>query len=97
MVSATEGGVVEVLVPIPRVDPATIGIVVDGVDILDDTHLDVDPAVAFPNPGAPIGGTIDINTADGVKVDAATVIKTDLVCSNGVIHVIDAVILPPSS
>lgn len=29
-----------------------------------------------------------------VKVDAATVIKTDIECSNGVIHVIDSVILP---
>ena len=29
-----------------------------------------------------------------VMVDNANVIKTDIVCSNGVIHVIDAVILP---
>ncbi len=35
-------------------------------------------------------------TVDGgtVKVDNATVVKTDIPCSNGVIHVIDAVILP---
>jgi len=31
---------------------------------------------------------------DTVKVDDAKVVKTDIVCSNGVIHVIDAVILP---
>lgn len=31
-----------------------------------------------------------------VSVDNAQVIKTDIVCDNGVIHVIDAVILPPS-
>ena len=31
-----------------------------------------------------------------VKVDGATVVKTDIVCDNGVIHVIDAVILPPA-
>ena len=30
-----------------------------------------------------------------VKVDGATVVKTDINCSNGVIHVIDVVILPP--
>lgn len=30
----------------------------------------------------------------GVKIDGANVIKTDILCSNGVIHVIDAVILP---
>jgi uncharacterized surface protein with fasciclin (FAS1) repeats len=29
-----------------------------------------------------------------VKVDAANVVKTDIAASNGVIHVIDAVILP---
>lgn len=32
--------------------------------------------------------------ADGVKVDNATVIKADIVADNGVIHVIDAVMLP---
>ena len=29
-----------------------------------------------------------------VKVDNANVVKTDIRCANGVIHVIDAVILP---
>jgi uncharacterized surface protein with fasciclin (FAS1) repeats len=33
-------------------------------------------------------------SADGVKVDNANVVKTDILCSNGVIHVIDAVIMP---
>jgi uncharacterized surface protein with fasciclin (FAS1) repeats len=33
-------------------------------------------------------------SAAGVKIDAANVVKTDIGCSNGVIHVIDAVILP---
>jgi uncharacterized surface protein with fasciclin (FAS1) repeats len=37
--------------------------------------------------------TIVANDA-GVMVDNASVVKTDIVCSNGVIHVIDAVILP---
>jgi uncharacterized surface protein with fasciclin (FAS1) repeats len=38
-----------------------------------------------------------IQTRNGaVYVGKAKVIKTDIVCSNGVIHVIDAVILPPS-
>jgi uncharacterized surface protein with fasciclin (FAS1) repeats len=31
---------------------------------------------------------------DGVMIDNAKVVKTDIVASNGVIHVIDAVILP---
>ncbi len=40
------------------------------------------------------GSSVTINTAMGVKVDGANVVKTDIACSNGVIHVIDAVILP---
>jgi uncharacterized surface protein with fasciclin (FAS1) repeats len=40
------------------------------------------------------GQMIEFDTSKGVKVDGANVVKTDIVCSNGVIHVIDAVILP---
>ena len=40
------------------------------------------------------GQSIKIDTSMGVKVDGANVVKTDIVCSNGVIHVIDSVILP---
>ena len=43
------------------------------------------------------GDTIAVSAADaGVKVDAANVTATDISASNGVIHVIDAVILPNS-
>jgi transforming growth factor-beta-induced protein len=43
------------------------------------------------------GGAVAIKTADGkVMVDGANVVKTDIGASNGVIHVIDAVILPKS-
>jgi uncharacterized surface protein with fasciclin (FAS1) repeats len=41
------------------------------------------------------GQSLTIKVKDGkVMVDNAMVIKTDIVCSNGVIHVIDAVVLP---
>ncbi|MDX2038711.1 MAG: fasciclin domain-containing protein [Isosphaeraceae bacterium] len=40
------------------------------------------------------GGTVAIDCSNGVKVDGANVVATDIVCDNGVIHVIDAVILP---
>ena len=40
------------------------------------------------------GQEVKIDTSKGVKVDNANVIKTDIECSNGVIHVIDSVILP---
>lgn len=32
--------------------------------------------------------------AGGARVDSANLVKTDIECSNGVIHVIDAVVLP---
>jgi uncharacterized surface protein with fasciclin (FAS1) repeats len=40
------------------------------------------------------GSEITISTMGGVSVDNAKVIKTDIVASNGVIHVIDSVIIP---
>lgn len=40
------------------------------------------------------GGEVTIMTEGGVKVDAANVTTADIEASNGVIHVIDAVILP---
>ena len=41
------------------------------------------------------GQKINIAVKDGkVSVDGAAVVKTDIHCSNGVIHVIDSVILP---
>jgi uncharacterized surface protein with fasciclin (FAS1) repeats len=41
--------------------------------------------------GAEVKVTVDGST---VKVDGATVVTTDIKCDNGVIHVIDSVILP---
>jgi uncharacterized surface protein with fasciclin (FAS1) repeats len=40
------------------------------------------------------GQSIRIDTSSGVKVDDANVVTTDVIASNGVIHVIDSVILP---
>lgn len=40
------------------------------------------------------GAQAMLSTSGGVKIDQANVVKTDIVTSNGVIHVIDAVILP---
>ncbi|WBY01502.1 fasciclin domain-containing protein [Ramlibacter tataouinensis] len=40
------------------------------------------------------GSELTVSTRDGVKVDAANVVKTDIVADNGVIHVIDSVVLP---
>lgn len=40
------------------------------------------------------GSELTVSTMGGVKVDNANVVKTDIVTSNGVIHVIDSVVLP---
>jgi uncharacterized surface protein with fasciclin (FAS1) repeats len=41
------------------------------------------------------GSTIKLSTMGGVTVNGATVVAADVAASNGVIHAIDAVILPP--
>jgi len=42
------------------------------------------------------GATVSFSVMDGeVKINDATIVTTDIEASNGVIHVIDAVILPP--
>jgi uncharacterized surface protein with fasciclin (FAS1) repeats len=40
------------------------------------------------------GGELTVATTGGVTVDGAKVTATDIVASNGVIHVIDSVVLP---
>jgi uncharacterized surface protein with fasciclin (FAS1) repeats len=40
------------------------------------------------------GSSIKVQTKQGVRVDDAKVIKTDVTASNGVIHVIDTVLMP---
>ena len=40
------------------------------------------------------GGSVTIMTTNGVSVNGATVVTADIEASNGVIHVIDSVLLP---
>ena len=40
------------------------------------------------------GSELTVSTTGGVKVDSANVVKTDIVADNGVIHVIDSVVIP---
>ena len=40
------------------------------------------------------GGSLKIDCANGVKINTANVITPDIMASNGVIHVIDEVLLP---
>ena len=40
------------------------------------------------------GGEVKIDTSNGVMVNDAKVVQADIECSNGVIHVIDSVLMP---
>lgn len=42
------------------------------------------------------GAKIDVNATKGVMVNDAMVVSADIVATNGVIHVIDKVIIPPA-
>ena len=43
------------------------------------------------------GGNLPVSVSNGViTIDGANVIVTDIECSNGVIHVVDTVMLPPA-
>ena len=46
------------------------------------------------SPATVQGSTVDINATNGVMIDGANVITADIETSNGVINVIDAVLLP---
>ena len=44
------------------------------------------------------GQSVSIKTVDGkVQIDRATVLKADILTKNGIIHVIDSVILPAAT
>jgi len=46
------------------------------------------------SPATVEGSTLKIDPSHGVKVNDATVTQADIKCDNGVIHVIDTVLLP---
>ena len=42
------------------------------------------------------GAELTVNAKDGVRINNATVTKADIMASNGVIHVVDTVLMPPA-
>lgn len=40
------------------------------------------------------GGSVNIDGTNGVRINNASVVKADIIASNGVIHVIDKVLMP---
>jgi len=57
VISGSEVSITEVMVAIPRVDPKTLSVTVDGMDILG--PLGINPVEDFP--GGPYGGMVNIN------------------------------------
>jgi len=43
------------------------------------------------------GQSVTVHTTEGVKINDAKVVKADIECANGVIHVIDSVLLPKAA
>jgi len=85
-----EGTVESLLADIPALTDILLYHVVDGKVMAADV-------VELSNAMTLQGQYVDIKTEDGkVMIDGAEVIITDIEASNGVIHVIDAVILPES-
>ena len=83
-----EGTVEALLEDIPTLTDILLYHVVPGA-VKAETVVTLDSATTVQ--GSDVTITID---GDSVKVDDATVVVTDIEASNGVIHVIDAVILP---
>lgn len=58
-------------------------------------NVTAEQVVTLKNAKTANGQLVDIKvTKDGVKLDNANVVKTDIMTTNGVIHVIDTVIMP---
>ena len=57
-------------------------------------RLDASAVTSRTNAVTVNGQRVDISLESGVSIDSANVVKTDIACSNGVIHVIDTVIMP---
>ncbi len=58
--------------------------------------VDAATVVTLPSATTVQGSDVTVSTDGGVSINEAAVIVTDLVASNGIIHVIDSVLLPPS-
>jgi uncharacterized surface protein with fasciclin (FAS1) repeats len=64
--------------------------------VVDGQVLSTDLSNGLEAPTLLEGEDVTIDLTDGVKINDSTVIKADVLTSNGVIHVVDAVLVPPS-
>lgn len=82
-----EGTLESLLQDIPKLKKIIAYHVVFG-DVRSDDLAQIDEAQTVE------GSVVAIDHSNGVKVNDANVLKTDILADNGVIHVIDAVLMP---
>ena len=82
-----EGTLDSLLQDIPKLKRIVTYHVVFG-DVRAEDLLQIEEAETFE------GSIVAIDSSDGIKVNDAKVMKTDILTDNGVIHVIDAVLIP---
>lgn len=89
--AALPAGTVETLVKPENKDDLTAILL---LHVLPGKVMAADVAGQVLDPATAGGATVHVDGTNGVTVDGATVVSADIVCSNGVIHVIDTVLLP---
>ncbi len=89
--AALPSGTVEDLIKPENKDKLTAILL---LHVLPGKVLASDVAGKIMDPATAGGTTVHVDGTHGVTVDDAKVVTADIVCSNGVIHVIDAVLLP---
>ncbi|HXH17017.1 MAG TPA: fasciclin domain-containing protein [Sphingomonas sp.] len=62
--------------------------------VLPGTVMAADLSGKVLDPATAGGATVHVDGTDGVTVNGAKVVTADIACTNGVIHVIDTVLLP---
>ena len=82
-----EGALESLLADTEKLKTVLLSHVIEGT-VLADTVVTLDSATTLS------GQTLAISTANGVEIGGAGVLKTDIMASNGVIHLIDKVITP---
>jgi uncharacterized surface protein with fasciclin (FAS1) repeats len=89
--AALPAGTVEDLVKPENKDKLTAILL---LHVLPGKVMAADVAGHVLDPATASGATVHVDGTDGVTVDGAKVVTADIECTNGVIHVIDTVLLP---
>lgn len=89
--AALPGGTVDDLVKPENKDKLTKILL---LHVLPGTVMAADLTGKVLDPATAGGANVHVDGTDGVTVNGAKVVTSDIACTNGVIHVIDTVLLP---